>query len=287
MSKQDVNPLTIFVAHDGSPVAQTAACLAIEIAQVQKLPIQGLYVVDEILVLDPYANYQAELGRDAKKLSSRNELVSWFEQQGEAALQWLEISCQAVDVPVTTDLLFGGVPELIIKESTPSQLLAMGRRGHGHTANSDYLGRNFRDIAHHVRDRPMLVGGDEMRQIQRVLLVFDGSERAQQALAWTSWLQRSLSTEVMVLSIPEEKDTERSQQWLALMQSDLEQSDLTNYRFLTGDGQPAAAIVQVAAENEADLIVIGGYRHTTLVEWLVGSNVDQVLRNTQLPVLVT
>lgn len=287
MSTQDINPLMIFVAHDGSRAAQKAACLAVEIAQAQKLSIQGLYVVDEILILDPYANYQAELESNAKQLSSRNELVSQFEQQGETALQWLQVHCQAVNVPVTTKLLFGGVPELIIKESTPAQLLAMGRRGHGHTADPNYLGRNFRNIAHHVKDQPILVGGDETRQIQRVLLVFDGSEQAEQALSWTVWLQRSLSAEVMVLSIPPEQDAERARQWSAFVQNDLEQSSLTDYRFLTGDGQPATAIIQVAAENKADLIVMGGYRHTTLIEWLIGSTVDQVLRNTQLPVLVT
>jgi nucleotide-binding universal stress UspA family protein len=35
------------------------------------------------------------------------------------------------------------------------------------------------------------------------------------------------------------------------------------------------------------LIIMGGYRHGAVLEWLVGSTVDQVLCHTPLPVLVT
>jgi nucleotide-binding universal stress UspA family protein len=51
-------------------------------------------------------------------------------------------------------------------------------------------------------------------------------------------------------------------------------------------GQPAREIVAVAEENQADLIVMGRYRHTALLEWLMGSTVDRVLRGTELPVLM-
>jgi nucleotide-binding universal stress UspA family protein len=42
-----------------------------------------------------------------------------------------------------------------------------------------------------------------------------------------------------------------------------------------------------AALNQVDLIVMGGYRHTVAMEWLVGSTADQVLCTSPLPVLIT
>jgi nucleotide-binding universal stress UspA family protein len=42
----------------------------------------------------------------------------------------------------------------------------------------------------------------------------------------------------------------------------------------------------VAVENNADLIVMGRYRHTALLEGLLGSTIDRVLRGTQIPVLI-
>jgi nucleotide-binding universal stress UspA family protein len=51
-------------------------------------------------------------------------------------------------------------------------------------------------------------------------------------------------------------------------------------------GQAASEIVAAAEETQADLIVLGRYRHTALLEGLLGSTVDRVLRGTQLPVLM-
>jgi nucleotide-binding universal stress UspA family protein len=162
-------------------------------------------------------------------------------------------------------------------------LLALGRRGHGHASDSSHLGRNFRAIAHHT-PRPMLVGGDEARPVQRLLLAYNGSEHARQALAWTILLQRTLYSDVLVLSVKENGHT--SQDISSELVDQLNQGGLADYRFLSGEGQPASQIVAAAAENEVDLIVMGRYRHTALLEWLVGSTLDYVLRGTSLPVLI-
>jgi nucleotide-binding universal stress UspA family protein len=70
-------PDTILVALDGSPSAQAAASVAFEIAQSQNLRIQGLYVVDDTLVLNMYANYQAELG-STREIASEADFVQLF-----------------------------------------------------------------------------------------------------------------------------------------------------------------------------------------------------------------
>jgi nucleotide-binding universal stress UspA family protein len=273
----------VLAAIDGSLPAQAAASLAIQIAASQKLPIHGLYVASEWLVMDSYADYQAELGR-AEEVASRADLVNQFRKQGDAALQWLEVRCRDAGVPVTSALLFGSVPELVLQEAAQAKLLALGRRGHGHATDASYLGRNFRAIAHHVH-QPMLVGGDEQRPIQRLLLAYNGGEHATIALAWATLLQRTLQSKVVVLAVQE--DSSASQPWLSEMQAQLDAGGLANYRFVSREGQPAAEIVAAASEYQVDLIVMGRYRHTALLEWLVGSTLDRVLCSTRLPVLVT
>ena len=54
-------PPYILVANDYSPEARASADAAFQIAQNKNLPIRGLYVIDEALMLDPYTNYHAEL----------------------------------------------------------------------------------------------------------------------------------------------------------------------------------------------------------------------------------
>jgi nucleotide-binding universal stress UspA family protein len=281
---EDEAPRVILIAEDGSSASQAAADLAIQIAHSLGLSIRGLYVVDATLVLNLYANYHRELG-DAEEPASRAQLVAWFEHQGDGILNRLAQSCQAANVPLTTDLLFGGVPDLILGEAPRAQLLALGRHGRGHDVPPDYLGRNFRAIAHHVH-RPILVGGGVSRPVQRLLLAYNQSEHAQQALAWASRLQRALAASVVVLAVREGGGVAESSEWAAEIRDHLAREGLLNCHLLRREGQPATEIVATAAHSQADLIVMGGYRHAAAFEWLFDSTLDHVLRNTALPVLV-
>jgi nucleotide-binding universal stress UspA family protein len=268
----------IVVAQDGSPAALSAASVAIQIARSQGLSIRGLYVVDETLALEIYADYHGELERDAEP-SSRAELVAWFEEQGDGALQMLEVRCQAAGVPVTTELVAGGVEELVVRQAERASLLAIGRRGHGHESEPDHLGRTFRAIAH-AAHLPLIVGGDEERTVRRLLLAYDGAENTRPSLLWASVLQRTLAAEVAVVAV-QEYERQPTGEWLAEAQTQLE-----NCQCMPRLGQPVVEILAAAEEMQADLIVMGRHRRAALLEWLTGSTVDRVLRGTQLPVLL-
>jgi nucleotide-binding universal stress UspA family protein len=268
----------IVVAQDGSPAALAAAGIAIQIAQSQALSIHGLYVVDETLALDTYADYRQELASD-REPASRAQLLAWFKKQGNAALQLLEARCQAAGVPVTAELMAGGVPEMILRESEQAKLLAIGRRGHGHEGDPGHLGGSFRTIAHQMH-LPLIIGGGEERTVRRLLLAYDGSKRTQPALSWASRLQRTLPAEAVVVAV-QENGHQSTAGWLAEAQA-----QLAGCQCLSRQGQPASEIVAAAEETQADLIIMGRYRHTALLEWLRGSTVDRVLSATELPVLM-
>jgi nucleotide-binding universal stress UspA family protein len=282
----------ILVADDNSPEARTAAKAALQIARTQHLGIRGLYVVDEVLALDTYANYHAELplmpkapNGERPEPTSRAELMGWFETHGQFALNWLQAACAEAAVPVTTNLLAGGIPEMVIRSASQAQLLALGRRGNSHREDAGSLGHNFRKIAHQVH-LPMLVGGSTSLSLHRLLLAYHGLAHANEALAWTARLQQSLAAEVIVLSVCQNNKSCLSGISLEEIKDRLNRSNLGAYRFLTGHGRPCTAIAAAAAANEVDLIVLGRYRHGALVHWLVGSTVDQLLRKTSLPLLI-
>jgi nucleotide-binding universal stress UspA family protein len=282
----------ILVADDNSSEARAAASVALQIAKNQNLAIRGLYVAEEILALDTYANYHTELpvlsaasnGSD-REPASRAELMSWFEKQGKMALLWLETACAEAGVPVTTNLLAGGVSELVLRDAAHARMLAIGRRGHGHKDDLDSLGHHFRKIAHHAH-LPILVGGKQSHSLHRLLLAYHDQAHAQDALTWTAKLQRDLSAEVIVLSVFEDTESGRCTMSLKEIKDSLAHSGLASYRFLTGHSRPADEMAAVAAANDADLIILGRYRHSALLEWLAGSTVDRVLRTTSLPVLI-
>ena len=282
----------ILVADDYSTEARAAAETALQIARTQHLEIQGLYVVDEVLALDTYANYLAELpllpwksNGERREPTSRAEIMSWFETHGKVALNRLQAACTEAGVPVTTNLLAGGVPEMVISRASRAQMLALGRRGNTHRVEAKSLGHNFRKIAHQLH-RPMLIGGMTSHPLRRLLLAYHGLAHADEALVWTARLQHDLAAEVIVLSVCQDARSCLSGISLEGIQGRLARSNLGDYRFLTAKGQPFSEIAAAAAANEVDLIVLGRYRHGALVEWLVGSTVDRLLRETSLPLLI-
>jgi nucleotide-binding universal stress UspA family protein len=282
----------ILVADDDSTEARAAAEAALQIARMQHLKIQGLYVVDEVLALDAYASYHAELPHlprksngERREPNSRAELMRWFETQGKVALNWLQAACTEAGVPVTTNLLAGGVPEMVIRSASRAQMLALGRRGNTHREDAGSLGRNFRKIAHQVH-LPMLIGGMKSTSLHRLLLAYHGLAHAGEALAWAARLQHDLAAEVIVLSVCHDARSCLSGIRLEEIRNRLAHSSLGAHRFLIGKGRPFSEIAATAAANDVDLIVLGRYRHGALVEWLVGSTVDRLLRETSLPLLI-
>ena len=116
--------------------------------------------------------------------------------------------------------------------------------------------------------------------MRRLLLAYDGTQRFRTALAWASSLQRTLPAEVAVVSV-QENESQQAGEWL-----EEARAQLPGCQCLHRLGYPADEILAATEESQADLIVMGRYRHAALLEWLMGSTVDRVLRGTELPVLM-
>lgn len=268
------------VVVDGSAVANKAARLAVQIAQLEHHRLLGLYIVDEALVLDSYANYHKELGSNDQP-DSRAELIEWFEAVGHNALEQLRQSCERADIPVETQILFGGVPELILDHAIKAQLLTLGRRGRGHASNPSHLGSYFCHIAHHARI-PLLVGGDIAAPITNLLLLCDGNPHLGNALDWTVKLQHDFAAIVNVTIMDRNNSESISQD----MKEQMLKHGLIDYHFVPLHQENINGVMEAIVQSEADLLLVGGYRHPEILEWLVGGRIDQILRKTPLPVLI-
>ena len=277
------NPDTIkkiVIASDGSSTARNAAEVAIQIAQAEAQLIEGLYIVDEPMILDPYSDYAKELGSD-RGVASRAAQLEWFEELGTSVLDQLQDQCAAHEVPVVTKVILGGIPEIILEKAKQTTFLALGRRGNSHANIIDHLGENFRHIAHHAQV-PLIVGGDSVSPLERLFLVFDGSEKANHALELAFQLSKTLSAQ-LTIGLTEHAYLEDDPDSLLFRFSEggIAKENLVDLR-----SKPVEKVVEAIVKYQADLIVTGGYRHPEIMEWLVGSPNDQILRQSPLPVVI-
>jgi nucleotide-binding universal stress UspA family protein len=274
---------SMVVATDGSLPAQTAARIAIHIARSQALPVQGIYVADESLILDPYASHAAELGATVDRVT-RSDLVDLAERKGDIVLAWLTAECEAAHVAFTGEVMLGRVAEVVLRAAVSAAFVALGRRGLTHEQEQGHLGQHFRAIAHGLQC-PLIAGGLEARLPQHLLLAYNGSAQARHALECASRLQRSLRARVTVLAVSD-SDTAAVSQWLEEAGELCGADDSSRCTLLARTGEPVAAIAATAKEVGADCVVLGSYRHQQVTEFLLGSTVDGVLKQIELPTII-
>ena len=279
---QQFKPNNILLAVDGSRSSKAAAYAATQVASALKWKIHALYVVDAAQVFEMYGDTSQELGKLGGEFSNE-EPVTLFEEQGTLSLIEIEELCQNMNVPVTTEMIFGGIPETILNASKQFGLLALGRRGNHYERDGNHLGGNFRKIAHHARI-PLLIGGTDNTPLKHrhVLLAYDGSKFSHAALSWTEKLQKMFA-DVMAVSVGQKCKEDCA--WLEERQKEIVQSTLKHCKFDKEIGEPGKTIASVASSRHADLLVMGTYQHSQLREWATHSTLNSVIQEVTIPIL--
>jgi nucleotide-binding universal stress UspA family protein len=280
MPENEIGNAPILIGLDGSRPSKSAAKCALQFAQNLSLTIHGIFIIDEAIIMGSYEYYKAELGI-SETPASQAELVQWFEIFGEREIHWLENLCHTAHVPVTTSLLFGGVTEGILENAANSQFLVLGRRGNNHSGDEHHLGQYFQSIAHRVHI-PILVGGSHHRYIEQVLLAYDSSPAAQSALNWAAWFQRAMHCQVSVVAVNENSNPLPA--WRHQVEQEMHGAGLDTRELIAKHADPVEAILEAAKNSQADLIMMGKYRHTRLRQRLFGSKVDEILHQAQCPI---
>ena len=268
----------ILVAVDGSQVAQNAAAVAIHLARIRGYGIHALYVVDEALTLEAYSDYRRELTFPLGPDDDENAMTL-LETQGALALNQVMAMAGEAEVPIETEMLLGNVTDMILERAKDKVMVALGRRGNRHADHPDQLGAHFRQVAHKTT-APLIAGGDVVpQQIRRLLFGFSGDEHDIKALHGLTVLQRDLNAEVIVV-LGEGADETQVQAWIA-------EADRAYYRFVRRPEKLVEALPIAAAEEKADLIVMSErHRRLALLDDLLGSPLEEVLKKTPLPVII-
>jgi nucleotide-binding universal stress UspA family protein len=131
--------------------------------------------------------------------------------------------------------------------------------------------------------RPILAVPQVVSPLSRALLAYDGSPKAQEALYVGTYLVLQWRIPLIVVAVIEgehgpDSPLDRARQYI--------ESHGAAASYVEEHGPVADAILRAAAAHASDLILMGGYGFNPLLEAVVGSTVDQVLREAKQPVLI-
>ena len=271
----------ITVGLDGSPHADAALSHALRIARASEGVVRGVHVVDRsmldgVVVADlsgslgfqPFLNLSGEL-RDAL-LSAGGAILAAFESRAKEA-----------DVAFEPVLREGNVAQILEEESEKADLAAVGSRGANAAHRRDLIGRHADALTRRM-PAPLLVAPSEYREFRAPLLAWDGSAKSRKALVLTAEIAALFELPVRVVTAAD--DDREGQTRLAEAEEELRYRRVVASGFCRS-GHPDDAIFGEIGAG-ADLIAMGAHGHGRVVELVLGSTTDRVLRAATVPVLL-
>ena len=144
------------------------------------------------------------------------------------------------------------------------------------------LDSGFRTIVRRSA-RPVLAVPGTSTPLERALLAYDGSPKAREALFVATYLAELWKTALVVVTVAEPGRTTGDTSEAARKYLDWHEVPA---EFVGASGAVPEAILKAAQAHDCDLIIMGGYGSAPVVEVVVGSSVDQVLREASQPILI-
>jgi nucleotide-binding universal stress UspA family protein len=143
------------------------------------------------------------------------------------------------------------------------------------------LASGFRTILHHCA-RPVLAVPGPVSRLERALLAYDGSPKADEALFVATYLADRWSLSLVVVTV----ESERTKPEVMGRASNYLEAHGVQATYTHKRGAVAEAILQTAEEHESDLILMGSYGPHPLLEAVRDSTVNHVLRASRRPMLI-
>ncbi|HMV28435.1 MAG TPA: universal stress protein [Anaerolineales bacterium] len=245
----------ILIPLRGQTESWDALYQGIVIAQRDQARLHGLHIAK--------TKEEAE-GAEAQEIKERFERVCKDAGvQGSLAIDVGDITQRIIERAVVTDLI-------IVKLLNPP--------GSGLSV----LNSPFRAIIE-KSSRPLITVPKGATPFKRAMLAFDGSDLAKEALFVTAYLAEMWKTEVTVFTAREEKSPQGDLQDYARRYMELHEVEA---KYVVSEQKTPRHLPDIAAEYNADLILMGSHSGNKLQQVLVGSMVDITLRESSIPAFI-
>ncbi len=246
----------ILVPINGTPASWNALLQAIEIAKYENSNIHGLHVVND----DTLRESEAVTAIQEKF----NQICSDANVNGKIVISSGIVSSQLLEHSIINDLI-------VVNLAFPPGASALGR-----------LTSGFRTMVQRSI-RPVLACPETFSKLKHAILAYDVSPTSQEALFLAAYLANKWQIKLTVLTISDRAEnssqaSRKAQEYLI--------THGVKASIIIGNGAIASTILKYATEQNADLIIMGGYGSTSRFNFLFDTVADQILRDSSKPMLL-
>jgi nucleotide-binding universal stress UspA family protein len=272
----------ILVGIDTSEHSRNAQAYGFHLAHRFQASLIGLHVIDIVSIegsffhdisgslgLEPYLDFSSKM---------REVLTA----RGKAVLEEFSAAARRENLPAETVLDMGIVANQICDRARSADLVIIGHRGINERFSTGLLGSTAESVARKC-PRPVFISPMKFREIARPVLAYDGSERAAKAMRQAADFCSASNVPLTVITVA--RDPKLGERTLGEARTYFEPySPPAEFKLLAGHANEE--VIRFIKEHNADLLFIGAYGHSRIIEMVLGSNTEYVLRNSPCPVFL-
>lgn len=269
----------IVVAVDGSNHGHAATRYALWLADRFDASIVGVHVVDIVSLEGPFLHDIAGSMGFEPYLNFSTRMKEALEERGESILSSFEETASGAGVDVETELRSGVVVNEICEKANFADLVVMGRRGVNAQFEHGLLGSATEGVLR-KSPKPVFVVPEEFSEPTRPLLAFDGSANAGKAMHSAAEWCKALGLPLTVVHA--EKGQEGEDPVVAEARSYFRSYGMAaEFRSIVEEAP--VGIERVYNEGGHDLLFMGTSHHSRIVELVLGSTTEHVVRSVRGP----
>ncbi len=275
---------SILTPLDGSIYSDSILKYAVYLSRKFNAPVRILNIIDirlTDLALSPASDSFVPLISSAEfQTESRKILKEKSDRIISKASTILKKDCIDFEVESVT-----GLPDdEICKFAMQNDLVIMGIRGEYEKWNERFLGATIESVSRQI-NKPLLLVDKTFRKFEGVLIGYDGSVHANNALQIAAFMAETFEIQLQVMAVFNSEEDRKAVLFEA--EKYLAPYDL-KFKLRHESGHASDIIITASKDSPMDqLTVIGSYGHSRLREAIIGSTTVEVMRSAAKPVLIT
>lgn len=275
---------TLMVCTDGSDYGNVACAYGLHLARQCKAHLAALHVLDSRMLEGPLmADISGWIGAQpyGAQVQQFRELL---QQRGEAVVAAFDQLCEAAGLEAEADIRMGHPARVILESEARTELLIMGQKGEHAGLIGDMMGSNVERVARHATT-PCLITPATFKPITKIVAAYDGSGHGAKALHEAVELATALDIEILILTVTESRDPEEAAQ-VAADGLKMAEAHRGKASAAAVEGEATEAILRETQARGGDLIAVGAYGHARIREMFIGSTTNQLISESDVPVLL-
>ncbi len=270
----------ILVPQDGSSHSINSLAYGIFLAKKFKAVLIGQYVVDTVAFEGPFLHdLSGALGFEPY-LNFSSKMRDVLEEKGKEILENFKEACKEAGVESDTILDSGIVSNRICEESKIADIIVMGRKGINVSFEHGLLGSTTEGVIRKA-PKPVMIVSDKYEQINKPLLVYDGSFSSSRVMRTAAEFAKVLKLPLTVLIVSRGKNEgllNEAEEYFKPYELEI--------KYVTLENKVPADMVAYIDSELHDLVFLGASGHGKLVEKVLGGTTEFVLRNLEKPIIL-